>query len=40
MQEKLSETTGEARQKMEGLKLKGQEYKDEATQNEPEAERY
>ena len=40
MQEKLSETTGEARQKMEGLKLKGQEYKDEATRNEPEAKRY
>nr|POE70048.1 hypothetical protein CFP56_29383 [Quercus suber] len=39
MQEKLSETTEEARRKMEGLKLKGQEYKDEAARNEPEAER-
>lgn len=40
MQEKLSETTEEARRKMEGLKLKGQEYKDKATRNEPDAERY
>lgn len=40
MQEKLSETTEEARRKMEGLKLKGQEYKVVATRNEPDAERY
>ncbi|KAF3943166.1 hypothetical protein CMV_030246, partial [Castanea mollissima] len=37
--EKLNETTEEARRKMEGLKLKGQEYKDEATRNESDAER-
>ena len=34
MQENLSETEEEAKRKMEELKLKGKEYKDEAARNE------
>lgn len=42
MQEKLSEKEEEARRKMEELKLRGEEYKDEDVRegNDNEADRY